>query len=132
MTMWLVIALLIALALIVAHVTLIAPNALRLTRIDAPIRDLAPALDGYSIAILSDLHYGGTTRPAQLLARAVQMANDAAPDLIVLLGDYALSHSYFPRMSRWLYEWALPPMSDQLRKLNAPDGVIAIRNREGR
>lgn len=124
--MWLVVALLIALALGVAHATLVAPNALRLTRVDAPIRELAPALEGYAIAILSDLHYGGTTRPARVLARAVQLANDASPDLIVLLGDYALSHSHFPRISRRLYEWALPPMSAPLRKLRAPDGVIAI------
>lgn len=124
--MLLMIAALSALVLAVAYATFVAPNALRLTRIDAPIRELAPALDGYSIAILSDLHYGGTTRPARLLARAVQMTNDAAPDLIVLLGDYALSHSYFPRISRWLYEWALPPMSTPLRELRAPDGVVAI------
>lgn len=114
------------LAVVIVHATLVAPNVLRLTRIDVPIDALAPDLEGYSLAILSDLHYGGTTRPARLLARAVQLANDAAPDLIILLGDYALSHSSFPKASRWLYEWALPPMTEPLRMLRAPDGVIAI------
>lgn len=115
-----------ALAFGIVHATLVAPNALRLTHIDVPINALAPELEGYSLAMLSDLHYGGTTRPARLLARAVRMTNDAKPDLIVLLGDYALSHSYLPTLSRWLYEWALPPMTEPLRTLRAPDGVIAI------
>jgi len=128
MTMWTVIAALFALALAitVARAVFTAPIAVRLTRIDVPINGLAPELDGYSIAILSDLHYGGTILPATLLARAVNLANDAAPDLIVLLGDYALSHSRFPTLSRWLYEWALPPMSMPLRTLRARDGVLAI------
>ena len=48
------------------------------------------------------------------------------PDLIVLLGDYALSHTRLRTMSRWLYEWALPQMTATLRTLRARDGVIAI------
>jgi predicted MPP superfamily phosphohydrolase len=128
MTMWTASAALFALvlAITIARAVLTAPITLRLTRIDVPINDLAPELDGYSIAILSDLHYGGTILPATLLARAVNLANDASPDLIVLLGDYALSHSRFPMLSRWLYEWALPPMTLPLRTLRARDGVVAI------
>ena len=109
-----------------AYVTLVTPVALRRTRIDAPISDLAPALEGYTIAVLSDLHYGGTIAPSRLIARAASLANDSSPDLIVLLGDYALSHSHFRTLSRWLYEWALPRMTATLSTLSARDGVIAI------
>jgi len=109
-----------------AYVTLVTPGALRRTRIDAPIAGLAPELEGYTIAVLSDLHYGGTVAPASLIARAVSLANDSSPDLVVLLGDYALSHSHFRTMSRWLYEWALPRMTTSLRSLRARDGVLAI------
>ena len=128
MTMWTAsIALVgLALAIVIAHAVVTAPIALRLTRIDVPIDGLSPGLEGYSLAILSDLHYGGTIAPSRLLSHAVHLANDAAPDLIVLLGDYALSHSRFPTLSRWLYEWALPPMTAPLHTLRAPDGVIAI------
>lgn len=128
MTMWTAIAILAALALVLslAHAVLVAPNALRLTRLDVSIDGLAPELEGYSLAILSDLHYGGTLVPSRLLARAVHLANEASPDLIVLLGDYALSHSRFRAVSRLLYQWALPPMTEPLRTLRAPDGVIAI------
>jgi predicted MPP superfamily phosphohydrolase len=109
-----------------AYVTLVTPVALRRTCIDAPIASLAPAFEGYTIAVLSDLHYGGTIAPSRLMARAASLANDGTPDLIVLLGDYALSHSHFRTMSRWLYDWALPRMTATLRTLRARDGVIAI------
>jgi len=109
-----------------AYVTLVTPVALRRTTIDVPIANLSPELQGYTIAALSDLHYGGTFVPARLLGRAVQLANDASPDLIVLLVDYALSHSFFRTVSRWLYEWALPRMTESLSALHAPDGVLAI------
>lgn len=128
MTMWTAIALLagLTIAILIARAILSAPITLRLTRIDVPIDDLPPELEGYSLAILSDLHYGGTILPSRLLSRAVHLANDATPDLIVLLGDYALSHSRLPTLSRWLYEWALPSMTAPLRTLRAPDGVVAI------
>jgi len=102
------------------------PIALRSTLIDAPVTALAPELEGYTIAVLSDLHYGGTYAPGRLVARAVQLANDATPDLIVMLGDYALSHTLLRTISRWLYLWALPRMTETLRALRARDGVIAI------
>jgi uncharacterized protein len=123
------IAVVIAIALALsalAYVTLVTPVALRRTLIEVPIADLAPELQGYTIAALSDLHYGGTFAPARLVHRAVQLANAASPNLIVLLGDYALSHSLLPRLSRLLYEWALPRMTHALDALDAPDGVLAI------
>lgn len=109
-----------------AYVVVVTPIALRCTRIDAPISGLAPELEGFTIAVLSDLHYGGTFAPSRLIAHAVDLANRASPDLTVLLGDYALSHSRFRTVARWLYEWALPRMTASLRALRARDGVIAI------
>jgi predicted MPP superfamily phosphohydrolase len=109
-----------------ARVVLFTPIALRSTRIEAPVAGLAPELQGYTIAVLSDLHYGGTFVPGRLVARAVQLANEASPDLIVMLGDYALSHTRLRTISRWLYVWALPRMTEVLRALRARDGVIAI------
>jgi uncharacterized protein len=110
----------------IAYATLVTPLALRRTTVDVPIPSLAPDLEGYTIAVLSDLHYGGTIMPARLIRRAVDLANEISPNLIVLLGDYALSHSMARTISRWLYEWALPRMTSSLRSLCAPDGVLAI------
>jgi predicted MPP superfamily phosphohydrolase len=112
--------------LMLAYVTLVTPGALRRATIEVPIADLSPELEGYTIAALSDLHYGGTIGPSRLIDRAVHLANEASPNLIVLLGDYALSHTRLRTISRWLYEWALPRMTESLRALRAPDGVIAI------
>jgi uncharacterized protein len=109
-----------------AYATLVSPGALGRTSIDVPIAELPADLEGYTIAALSDLHYGGTVRPSRLIDRAVQLANESSPDLIVLLGDYALSHSFVRTISRLLYEWALPRMTDSLRALRARDGVLAI------
>ena len=105
---------------------LLTPISLRCTHLDAPVSELQQELEGYTIAVLSDLHYGGTILPGRLLAHAVRLANQAAPDLTVLLGDYALSHSRLRTLSRWLYEWALPRMTNALRGLRARDGVLAI------
>jgi uncharacterized protein len=110
----------------IGYVTVITPVALRRTIIDVPIAGLATDLEGYTIAVLGDLHYGGTIAPARLIQRSVALANEVSPNLIVLLGDYALSHSMFRTLSRWLYEWALPRMTDALRTLHAPDGILAV------
>ncbi|MEP7064842.1 MAG: metallophosphoesterase [Gemmatimonadota bacterium] len=119
--------LIVAIALLaLAYAILITPVALRRTSIDVPIADLAPALEGYTIAALSDLHYGGTITPTRLIDRAVRLANESSPDLVVLLGDYALSHSSLRTISRVLYEWALPRMTEPLRGLRARDGTVAI------
>jgi len=118
-------ATLVALAALI-RVVVFTPIALRRTDIDAPVVGLAPELEGYTIAVLSDLHYGGTFFPRRLVARAVDLANEAAPDLIVMLGDYALSHTSLRTISRWLYVWALPRMTEPLRGLRARDGVLAI------
>ncbi len=108
------------------YIVLVTPIALRVTRIEAPVADLATALEGYTIAVLSDLHYGGTIAPSRLIAHAVHLANDASPDLTVILGDYALSHTKLRALSHRLYEWALPRMTAALQQLRARDGVIAI------
>lgn len=109
-----------------AYVVLWTPIALQCTRIDAPISNLSPELEGYTIAVLSDLHYGGTIFPSHLIRSAVLAVNRASPDLTVMLGDYALSHAKFRTVSRWLYEWALPRMTATLCTLRARDGVVAI------
>jgi uncharacterized protein len=48
---------------------------------------LDPRHDGVRIAQLSDIHVGSLTPPRHVRA-AVEAANDAAPDVVVLTGDY--------------------------------------------
>lgn len=58
----------------------------RVRRIEVPLASLPPALDGLTIAHLSDTHVGRFTRGA-ILERIVRATNDLDADLAVLTGD---------------------------------------------
>ena len=105
---------------------LVAPYRLRLTRVDAPVAGLPAALDGYRIAVLADLHHWPWIARGHV-ARAVRLANEAAPDLTVLLGDFSVSFERsFRNVSAWLYDRALAQLTPPLRTLRARDGVLAV------
>lgn len=55
-------------------------------RIEIPIHNLPPALDGMQIVQISDIHLSGYMSRAQV-RRAVDMANDLGADLAVVTGD---------------------------------------------
>jgi len=59
-------------------------------RVDVRIKNLDPALDGYTIAQLSDLHIGAQT-PRWWGMRWTRAANAAAADLVVVTGDMVTS-----------------------------------------
>jgi hypothetical protein len=82
--------------------------------ISIPIRGLHPALDGFSIVQLTDIHLRPFTRP-NLVRRSIAMANQLQPDLIVLTGDYVW------RSHEAVYEVAL-----LLAGLNARYGVYSV------
>lgn len=56
-------------------------------RVTFHLPGLDPAHDGVRIAQLSDVHVGPRTAP-EAIRSAVQQANDFAPDLVVLTGDF--------------------------------------------
>jgi uncharacterized protein len=60
---------------------------------DIAVRGLPPALDGLRIGMITDVHHSSVV-PADDVARAVAVLKTAAPDLIVLGGDYV---SFFDR-----------------------------------
>ncbi len=97
-----------------AYFRLIESNRLVIERVEIPIENLPPDLDGFTIAQLSDFHYLPHTK-LPLIQRAVAMTNALNPDLTVLTGDYVHDH--------------LGPMFDlakMLGKLTAKHGVYAI------
>jgi predicted MPP superfamily phosphohydrolase len=69
-----------------------AAGRLRYTieRVDVPVANLPPALDGLRIAQLSDIHIGDYMPPREI-ARAVDMANDLHPDISFVTGDFVSS-----------------------------------------
>jgi len=70
----------------------IEPNEIEVTRVSLKIERLAPALDGFKIALLSDLHFGPFTGEREIGA-AVEAVNRLHPDLVALLGDYVSTPS---------------------------------------
>jgi len=58
----------------------------RLTR-DVAVRGLPPALDGLRVGMITDVHHS-TAASADDVMRAVTLLREAAPDMVVLGGDY--------------------------------------------
>ena len=124
--LWSILAVVVAAAATVGlWAVLVAPYRLAATRLDVVVAGLPPAFDGYVVAALSDLHL----RPGQslrYLRRAVMLANEAAPDLVVLLGDYGISFKHQRALSRVLYARALPAARAVLAELEARDGKLGV------
>lgn len=90
------------------------PSALRVENVTVAVKGLHPDLAGFRIALLTDLHVGPYTGK-EFIARAVALANDAAPDLALLGGDYVhRSGRYFA------------PCAEAVAELRAPFGVHGV------
>jgi predicted MPP superfamily phosphohydrolase len=80
-------------------------------RVDVPVANLSPELDGLRIAQLSDIHIGDYMPPREI-ARAVAMANDLHPDISFVTGDFVSSEGD-----------PLDACITELSRLRAPLGV---------
>ncbi len=85
-----------------------------ITQTDIHLRRLGPAYDGLKIVHLTDIHHSLYT-PLHDVERAVNLANQLEPDLIVLTGDYV---TFSPS-----YIW---PVAQVLGKLSARLGVFGV------
>ena len=108
------------------YFVIIAPRRLRRTEIEVAIPGLAPEFDGYTIAVLSDLHYGGVFRPRSHAERAAAIARSADPDLVALLGDYGISVGRFTRLTRYMYDRGMRELGPILQSIGARDGMLAV------
>jgi len=98
----------------------IAPYRLELTRYPLPLPNLAPALRGYTILHLTDLHIGRTRQSYLESTIDRLLALSPAPDIILITGDLI---DYHPR--------ALPLAKSLLTRLakkasHIKDGIITI------
>ena len=67
---------------------LVEPRWLEVTRTRIHVRGLHPELEGFRIALLTDLHAGEGT-PLSLIRRAARLAMRERPHLVALTGDFA-------------------------------------------
>src|SRR3989441_9058037 len=82
--------------------------------VGVPIPGLLPDLDGYRIALVTDLHRGPVV-PASWPARVADRAAELAPDLVALGGDF-VSH----------VKRDLDGLASVLSRFRARDGVVAV------
>ncbi len=78
------------------YITRLEPGWLELERLTVTLPALPPALAGLTIAQLSDIHLGASVA-VELLQRAVSLVNAAAPDLVVLTGDFVTGQAEYSR-----------------------------------
>ena len=83
-------------------------------RVEIPIRGLHPALEGFTIVQIADIHLHPFTH-LDLVEKAVQLANGLKPDLAVLAGDYI-----------WRDVESIFMLAPALAKLDARHGVYWI------
>ncbi len=110
---------------IALHAVIIAPRQLEVTELDVAIAGLGKAFHGYTIAVLSDIHYWQAT-DALRFSRIVAAVNAAQVDLVVLLGDYSRSFERLPRLSAAIYEEALAGLGASLSECQAVDGLVGV------
>ena len=94
----------------------IEPRRLEVVRLELALPRLVAAFDGYRVVQIGDLHLDDWSKPARL-NRIAEMVNAENPDLIVVTGDFA---SYSAR------KLDTGRLVGALRRLSAPDGVLAI------
>ena len=78
---------------------LLERSIVRLTRHDLPVPDLPRALDGLTIAQLSDTHLPGNRRATEHASRILSRER---PDVVVLTGDIVESSEALPQLTRFV------------------------------
>ena len=94
----------------------VEPRRIEVVRLELDLPRLAAVFDGYRVVQIGDIHLDDWARPSYL-GRISQMVNAEEPDLIVVTGDFA---SYSAR------RLDKEKLVGALRRLSAPDGVLAI------
>jgi hypothetical protein len=97
----------------IAHVQGLRPPVIE--SYEVSVRNLPDHLDGFRMAVLSDLHVGEAAIGAEWLSARIDQVKALKPDGIVLVGD--------------LFEREAVPeeMISVMRQLSAPAGVFAVR-----
>jgi len=92
----------------------VEPKLLTVERVLLRLSELPPQLDGLTIAFLSDFHIKPNGSGVDIAERAVLLANESDPDIVLLGGD--------------LVHWcgAVPHLIPVLRRLKSRHGVFAV------
>lgn len=92
----------------------IATRHFQITRRAFPVRGLPLSLSGLRIVQLSDIHHGPWI-PIEHVRTIVATANELAPDLILLTGDYVHRSAAY-----------ITPVVNELARLRATVGIVGV------
>ena len=107
------------------HAVFVAPRQLRITKTEAAIPGLSREFDGYTIVVLSDLHQARLPGVSHS-RRAARIAQSFDPDLIALIGDFAVSLHASSSASAPFYRSGMRALSPIIAGLTARDGIVAV------
>ena len=77
----------------------IEPNRLIVRQQTISISNWPKELDGFKVAVLSDIHVNGTWIDEEKLREIVERTNQLQPELIVILGDYIAYEGFMSGVS---------------------------------
>jgi predicted MPP superfamily phosphohydrolase len=105
-----------------ADTILVEPNRPRVVRKDISLRRWPAALDGFTIALLSDFHYDPVFS-VHPIRKSIDVVNSLQPQLIALTGDF-VSVPFFGEASKGAAD--ADPCAEILKELRAPYGLWAV------
>lgn len=85
-----------------------------------------PALDGFKIVAIGDVHGGSNAVDEAKIRQVVELANEQNPDLVVLLGDYVSQRNYWSKLGDHDLKMPLQTITENLAGLKAKYGVVAV------
>lgn len=98
-------------------------DGIEITSIPIKLPNLSPSFNGYRLLQISDIHYDDQWMTRDLLAHVVEIVNQQKVDLIAITGDFITRYNSEPLEHEASYEQILV---EQLSKLSAKDGVVAV------
>jgi len=105
---------LVAVSATTAYARLIEPYNYLVSQTDVFLRDLPGRFEGFRITQVTDVHHSKILGLSEV-RRVVNLAQQTAPDLFVLTGDYTTSYRRY-----------IEPCAEALSQLKAPEGVWAV------
>lgn len=97
----------------VARSALREANTLKIEEISISLKRLPKKLDGFKLVQLSDIHHSPFT-DLEHIEKAVAIANELEPDMVLLTGDYVSHDSQY-----------IAPMADVMGRLESEFGTFA-------
>jgi predicted MPP superfamily phosphohydrolase len=104
----------------------IEPRRLVVNEQTLDIKGWDPALDGFKIVAIGDIHGGSNAVDEEKIRKIVELTNQQDADLIVLLGDYVSQASHDPPLGDRNLKMPIHTIAENLSGLRAKYGIVAV------